>query len=209
MAQITCFWDIQINLSISDYLLALCCRLQIEVSYSSCTHERSKTKWTRPYLLCSFLENKCSGKGTYALVGKKKKCVLLSPLDLLGTPQQNAESAVLCFCCWCDNSKFLLKTSGTTEVILLGFWNTATNHFIFKLELTVTTLHFENISSFLWELIVKHYLLLTTAYNSSFYEINYISLLPVSSIYSPSTRGPKFFNRSFLVHSCHRPNICS
>lgn len=156
-----------------------------------------------PYLFCSFLENKCSREGTYALVRKTRVCFVFpsgsAQHSLLNRTQK---SAVLCLPLqplWRFQA-FIKNIWHHWTAILVGFWNTATNHFTSKLDLTVTTLHLENISSLILGTCSKkkkkkkrvHYL---QPYNIVFTRL--ISILCVSSIYSlPAPRGPKVSKRS-------------
>lgn len=148
-----------------------------------------------PYLFCSFLENKCSREGTYALVRKTRVCFVFpsgsAQHSLLNRTQK---SAVLCLPLqplWRFQA-FIKNIWHHWTAILVGFWNTLTNHFTSKLDLTVTTLHLENISSLILGTCSKKKkkCSLFTTLQYSFYKINYnLHSVCVLHLLSARTQG--------------------
>lgn len=162
--------------------------------------------WNRPYLLSPSLENKCSGKGTYALlVGEKRVCFALPS----GSAQRSPTEHRIC-------SPVLLLLMWQFQVFIKNIWNhwgysvriLKHRHQSFYIQTRADSYNFAFCEYFLFPLRTysKTLFIIDNRLEQQFYEINCISLLPVSSIYSPSTRGPEFFNWSFLVRSCH---VCS
>lgn len=69
--------------------------------------------WKRPYLLSPSLENKCSGKGTYALlVGEKRVCFALPS----GSAQRSPTEHRIC-------SPVLLLLMWQFQVFIKNIWN--------------------------------------------------------------------------------------
>lgn len=120
------------------------------------------------------------------------------PSESVALPMED-KICSLCFCCWCYNSKFFIKNIWNHwTVILLEFWNAATNHFTSKPEMKATNIKgdYKSISLFLqvWKLAGKHRLFVSVYNGCLQYQSPFFSLWRSAHLLSTKSTNP--FKRS-------------